>query len=151
MLPFAVSNGEVILIVVLVVAPIAALAFAGSGAVYREIGRGAFSMDHDQPDPSDNLSNSMGRAARDAEVRQMLEAKAYRQRARGETPLDVDAELQRISAPAAINLKADPALVEEVRQLVIARNARRARQGKEPLDVDAEIARQLHDLEGLGQ
>ena len=108
-------------------------------------------MDHDQPDPSDNLSSSMGRAAREAEVRQMLEAKAYRQRARGETPLDVDAELQRISAPAAVNLKADPALVEEVRQLVIARNARRARQGKEPLDVDAEIARQLHDLEGLGQ
>ena len=52
MLPFAVSNGEVILIVVLVVAPIAALAFAGSGAVYREIGKGAFSMDHDEPDPA---------------------------------------------------------------------------------------------------
>ena len=121
MLPFAVSNGEVILIVVLVVAPIAALAFAGSGAVYREIGR------------------------------EMLEAKAYRQRERGETPLDVDAELRRISAPAAVNVKADPALVEEVRQLVIARNARRERQGKEPLDVDAEIARQLRDLEGLGQ
>ena len=151
MLPLAVSNGEVILIVVLVVAPIAALAFAGSGAVYREIGRGAFSMDHDRPDPGADLGSSMGRAAREAEVRQMLEAKAYRQRARGEIPLDVDAELRRINAPAAINVKADPALVEEVRQLVIARNARRARQGKEPLDVDAEIARQLQDLEGLGQ
>jgi hypothetical protein len=146
MLPLAVSNGEVILIVVLVVAPIAALAFAGSGAVYREIGRGAFSMDHDRPDPGD-VGASMGRAAREAEVRQMLEAKAYRQRERGETPLDVEAELRRINAPATISVKADPALVEEVRQLVIARNARRERQGKEPLDVDAEIARQLHDLE----
>jgi hypothetical protein len=145
-LPLAVSNGEVILIVVLVVAPIAALAFAGSGAVYREIGRGAFSMDHDRPDPGD-VGASTGRAAREAEVRQMLEAKAYRQRERGETPLDVEAELRRINAPAAISVKADPALVEEVRQLVIARNARRERQGKEPLDVDAEIARQLHDLE----
>jgi hypothetical protein len=147
MLPFAISNGEVILIVVLVVAPIAALAFAGSGAVYREIGKGAFSMDHGRPGPSDELSNAMGRAAREAEVRQMLEAKAYRQRERGETPLDVEAELRRISAPAAVDFKADPALVAEVRQLVIARNARRERQGKEPLDVDAEIARQLHDLD----
>jgi len=34
---------------------------------------------------------------------------------------------------------------------VIARNARRQRQGKEPLDVEAEVARQLQELEGLGQ
>ena len=46
---------------------------------------------------------------------------------------------------------ADPALLAEVRQLVVARNARRARQGKEPLDVEAEVARQLEDLQGLGQ
>jgi hypothetical protein len=53
--------------------------------------------------------------------------------------------------PPAIATKADPALVAEIRQLVVARNERRARQGKDPLDVDAEIARQLRDLEGLGQ
>ena len=37
MLPLAVSNGEVIIIVVLVAVPIAAIAFAGAGGVYREI------------------------------------------------------------------------------------------------------------------
>jgi hypothetical protein len=45
----------------------------------------------------------------------------------------------------------DAELREEVRQLVIARNERRMRQGKPPLDVEEEIARQLADLENLGQ
>ena len=80
----------------------------------------------------------------------MLEAKAYRQRERGEEPLDVDEEMRKINAPT-VDVRADPALVEEVRQLVIARNAAPPAQGKEPLDVEAEIARQLRDLEGLGQ
>ncbi len=151
MLPVAISNGEVILVVVLLVAPIAAIAFAGSGAVYREIGKGGLSMDHDENGSGEDLHSTMGRAAQQAEIRQMLEAKAFRQRERGEVPLDVEAEMERLSAPAAVNLKADPALVAEVRQLVLARNARRERQGKEPLDVEAEVARQLRDLEGLGQ
>lgn len=149
MLPFALSNGEVIIVVVLLVAPIAAIAFAGSGAVYREIGKGAFAMDHERPKP--DLGSTMTRAAREAEIRQMLEAKAFRQIERGETPIDIEAELQRLTAPAAVEVQADPALVAEVRQLVVARNQRRARQGKEPLDVEAEVARQLRDLETLGQ
>lgn len=150
-LPLAISNGEVIIVVVLVVAPIAAIAFAGSGAVYREIGKGAFAMDHERPSPGSDLGATMSKAAREAEIRQMLEAKAYRQIERGETPIDIDAELRRLTAPAAVELAADPALVAEVRQLVVARNRRRARQGKEPLDVEAEVARQLRDLESLGQ
>ena len=150
MLPFAVSNGEVILIVVLVVAPIAAIAFAGAGAVYREIGKGGFAMDHGDG-KGDDLGATMSRAAQKAEIRQMLEAKAFRQRERGEEPLDVEEELERLTRPAEMDLNADPALVAEVRQLVIARNARRERQGKEPLDVEAEVTRQLRDLETLGQ
>ncbi len=151
MLPLGISNGEVIIIVVLVVAPIAAIAFAGSGAVYREIGRGTFAMDHDQRPTAGDLGAALSRAAREAEIRQMLEAKAFRQIERGETPIDIEAELARLTAPATVELRADPALVAEIRQLVVARNERRARQGKDPLDVDAEIARQLRDLEGLGQ
>ena len=85
MLPLAISNGEVIIVVVLVVAPIAAIAFAGAGSVYREIGKGAFAMDHDRPPPASDLGATMSRAAREAEVRQMLEAKAFRQIERGET------------------------------------------------------------------
>jgi hypothetical protein len=152
MLPVAVSNGEVIIIVVAVVAPIAAIAFAGAGSVYREIGKGAFSMDHEPKRTQGvDLGTVAGRAEQQAELRQMLEAKAYRQRQRGEEPLDVEAELARLNAPQrSRSLAADPALVAEVRQLVIARNERRARQGKEPLDVQEEIARQLSDLEGIG-
>jgi hypothetical protein len=142
MLPIALSNGEVILLVVLVVAPIAAVAFARSGAVYREIGKGTFAMDRDGE--GEDLGAAMGRAAAEAEVRQMLEAKAFRQRARGETPLDVDAELSRMASAPAVS-GSDPALVAEVRQLVLARNARRVRQGREPLDVEAEVARSLRD------
>jgi hypothetical protein len=149
-LSLAVSNGEVIIIVVLVAVPIAAIAFAGSGAVYREIGKGTFSMDHDRGTSGPDVSTGAGRAIQQAEIRQMLEAKAYRQRQRGEDPLDVDEEMRKMSSPT-VGVRADPALIEEVRQLVTARNSRRLRQGKEPLDVEAEIKRQLQDLEGLGQ
>jgi hypothetical protein len=82
----------------------------------------------------------------------MLEAKAYRQHARGEAPLDVEAELGKLledRPPPA--LTADRQLVEEVRQLVVARNERRLRRGEEPLEVDAEVERQLRELENLGQ
>jgi hypothetical protein len=147
----AVSNGEVIILVVLVAAPIAAVAFAGAGAVYREIGKGAFWMDHEEPAKGRAPGDTASQAEQEAEIRQMLEAKAYRQRQRGEEPLDVDEEMRKILAPAPVDFDADPALVEEVRQLVIARNGRRVRQGKEPLDVEAELRRQLEDLENLGQ
>ena len=132
----AVSNGEVIILVVLVAAPIAAVAFA---------------MDHEKGTSGPDLSTGAGRAIQQAEIRQMLEAKAYRQRQRGEEPIDVDEEMRRMLVPSPTALNADPALVEEVRQLVVARNARRLRQGKDPLDVEAEVSRQLEDLENLGQ
>jgi hypothetical protein len=152
-----VSNGDVILIVVFVAIPIAALAFAlGSGNAFRSIGKGGLSVEFDS-DFGEGLrdSGAEGTSASeaDAELRQLLEAKAYRQSARGEAPLDVDSEMERLRAeqrtPSVSNT--DPQLREEVRQLVMARNERRARQGKEPLDVDAEIDRQLRDLENLGQ
>jgi hypothetical protein len=73
----------------------------------------------------------------------MLEAKSRRRVARGEDPLDVEAELAGLTVGSA-----DPSLREEVRQLVIARNERRLRQGKELLDVEAEIDRQLRDIQG---
>jgi hypothetical protein len=91
--------------------------------------------------------------AREDEIRQLLQAKAYRQSARGEAPVDVEAELGRLleEQPAGGAGGDDPELREEVRQLVVARNERRRRQGKEPLDVDSEIERQLRELENLGQ
>lgn len=152
-----VSNGDVILIVVFVAIPIAAAFFAlGAAGAFRSIGKGGLSVEFES-DLGEGLRDSGAQTASasdaDAELRQLVEAKAYRQTARGETPLDVETEIERLRAeqrsPSVSN--ADPALREEVRQLVVARNERRARQGKEPLDVDAEIERQLRDLENLGQ
>lgn len=151
MLPLALSNGDVILIVVFIAAPIAALAFAGAGAVYKEIGKGAFAMDHDLPQARGRApGDSASREEQEAEIRQMLEAKAFRQAERGEEPLDVEEEMRKLLVPK-VDVSADPALVEEVRQLVVARNERLLRKGAEPLDVEAEIARQLSELENLGQ
>ena len=154
-IPAAVSNGEVILIVVFAAIPVAALAFAlGAGNAFRQIGKGQFSVefDTDLPQRMRDSDAEESAAERDEELRQLLEAKAYRQSSRGEAPLDVDRELERLlaEADAAPGID-DPALREEVRQLVVARNARRMRQGKEPLDVEAEIERQLRELENLGQ
>ncbi len=155
MLVFAISNGEVILIIVLAAIPIAALSFALSGEAFKQIGKGSFSVqfEHDLPQGVRDSDAEASAAVRDAEIRQLLEAKAYRQSARGERPLDVEAELERILLEDRESAEPgdDAQLREEVRQLVVARNERRARKGEKPLDVEAEIERQLRDLENLGQ
>jgi len=155
--PIALSNGDIIMIIVFVAIPVAAVVFVlGAGGAFRSIGKGGLSVEFES-DLGEGLRDSGAEASSagdaDAELRQLLEAKAYRQEARGETPLDVESELERLRAEQRTPTvsSADPALREEVRQLVVARNERRERQGKEPLDVDAEIERQLRDLENLGQ
>ena len=151
----AVSNGEVILIIVFAAIPVAALFFVlGAGNALRQVGKGQFSVEFDSEAPRGMRDSDAETTAevREDEVRQMLEAKAYRQSARGETPVDVASELERLmtEAPPAPTGE-DPQLRDEVRQLVIARNQRRARQGKEPLDVESEVERRLRELENLGQ
>jgi hypothetical protein len=95
----------------------------------------------------------MGRVEREAEIRQLVQARHDRQRARGEPPLDVEAEVSRLltldaeSAPAG-GYDEDQALRAEVRHLVVARNDRRAARGEPALDVEAEVDRQLRDLVG---
>ena len=153
------STGDVILIVVLVTIPIALITFVlGAGNALRQIGKGQFAVEFESDLPQ-RVSDDAAEAspeAREDEIRQLLEAKAYRQRARGEQPLEVEAELsklldQRPGADLSADPSADPQLVEEVRQLVVSRNERRIRQGREPLDVDREVERQLRELESLGQ
>lgn len=143
------------MIVVIATIPIALLTFAlGAKNALDQVGKGQFAVEFDS-DLSPKITDSDaegGEQAREDEIRQLLEAKAYRQQARGEGALDVDAEFTRLlteepEQPSGI----DHRLVEEVRQLVVARNERRVRQGKEPLDVDAEVDRQLRELENLGQ
>jgi hypothetical protein len=119
----------------------AAFSYWGSGRIYSGLGRGDLEMERDR-----RAAAPASAAEANEEIRQMLEAKSRRREARGEDPIDIDAELTLLTTgtPAP----GDPALREEVRQLVIARNERRVRQGKEPLDVEAEIDRQLRDIQG---
>jgi hypothetical protein len=132
--------GYVLVVVIVVSAIVAVISLRGER--YEHIGRGG--LFEDEPGRRD-----AGRAGResqamvDEEVRQMLDARNARRVARGQDPLDVEAEIRRLNAPVA-----DPALEAEVRQLVEARNARRVRRGEAPLDVEAEVRRHLDDLMG---
>jgi hypothetical protein len=140
----------VLLIVVIGGAIVAVFTFLGTGKLYDQIGRGGLSLREDDDGRGGTLGGGApptGAAAareRDDEIRQLLTARNERRTRRGEPPIDVDAELKRLTGAPAI----DPALREEIRQLVVARNERRARAGKEPLDVDAEIERQVRELSG---
>ena len=149
----AISNGEVLILIGAVAVPIAAFAFVTVGPLLRQLGKGKFAMQMERPPPSAGPvgGGPASDAVREAEIRQMLEAKAYRQSERGESPLDVDEEFKRLTEEQPATLASDPELVAEIRQLAIARNERRERQGKEPLDIDAEVERQLRDLEDIGQ
>lgn len=122
---------------------IAIAASLASGGLYDRIGAGMFSMDGEGRRTAPAPSGARARAEADAEIRQLVEAKSARRVARGEAPLDVDAEIAALTNPAPA---VDPALREEVRQLVVARNERRMRRGGEPLDVETEVDRQLRDL-----
>ena len=132
--------GTVLIVVSVLAVVVAAASYWGSGRIYSGLGRSDLELERDRP------AAVATAAERQEEIRQMLEAKSRRREARGEAPLDVEAEVAALTS-AAPGL-GDPALREEVRQLVVARNDRRLRQGKEPLDVEAEINRQLRDLEG---
>ena len=150
----AVSNGEVIILIGALVVPIALISFVTVGPLLRQLGKGRFAMQMERPTGGGGPGPGPAPASdevREAEIRQMLEAKAYRQRERGESPLDVDDEYRRLTDEQPATLASDPQLVDEIRQLAIARNQRRQRQGKEPLDIDAEVERQLRELEDLGQ
>jgi hypothetical protein len=125
--------GIVLIVVVVLAALVAVGTLATSGKSYDEIGRGGLAP-RDGDDPP---------AERDAEIRQMLDARNALRRRRGREPLDVEAELRALTRPAI-----DPGIEAEIRDLVHARNARRARRGEPPLDVEAEVAREIRALGG---
>jgi hypothetical protein len=147
----ALTSGDVLILICLVALPVAALAFITVGPLLEQLGKGRFALRMERPPPESGPGGAGSAEEREAEIRQMVQAKAYRQESRGERPLDVDAETRRLLDDRPATLASDPGLVEEVRSLVVARNERRERQGKEPLDVEAETERQLRELEDLGQ
>jgi len=126
----------VVVIGVSLVALIGAIvALATSGGSYDRIGRGGLSIGEERPA---RPPAPAGAGERDAEIRQYLAARNARRAARGEPPVDVEAELRSLTAPAA-----DPELADEVRRVVQARNARRVARGEPPLDVEAEVSKRL--------
>jgi len=150
------AGGFLLMLIVLVAiaVPLAAIAFARSGKGLAELGKGRFAVDFDRGDDD----------SREDEVRQLVEARAWRRAARGEDPGDTEAETARILAldpqarPGLQNGRdrsgtvardgqgPDSMLRDEIRQVVLARNESRRRRGEEPLDVEAEIGRLLRDL-----
>ncbi|HUB99159.1 MAG TPA: hypothetical protein VMS11_04990 [Solirubrobacterales bacterium] len=149
----AIDAGTVLVLITLLVAPIAAIAFARSGPAWSSIGKGPLAIEPEAPPatPASGRPSAAEAAAAAAEVRQMLAARGERQRRRGEQPVDVEAEASRLLAAgkgAAGNDEIAAELRAEVRQLVIARNERRRRAGLHPLNVEAETERELADLVG---
>ena len=121
----------------------AAVALVMTGKTWEEYGRNRLVWDT-EISQAPKSGSSAALLERDAEIRQLLEARNARRARRGEPPLDIEAELGRLTAPAI-----DAELRSEIRDLVVARNHRRARSGKPPLDVDAEIEREIAGLRNL--
>jgi len=136
------SGLAIVVIAVTVVGIVGAIVAAvGSGKLYEQVGKGGLSFDREAPSgPAPGSASA--RAEAEAEIRQLVEAKSARREARGEPPLDVDAEVAALTRSPVH----DDALRDEVRQLVIARNERRVRRGEQPLDLEAEVERQLRDI-----
>lgn len=137
------------------------ISWLAGGSVYDSIGEGGLTAG---PGPGGMPAgpapgSEAERIEREQEIRQMLQARSDRIVRGGGEPLDIDAEVARLSGPGLIGSgapdtserastgKHDAGLAEEVRQLVIARNERRARRGEQPLDVDAEVQRTLAELD----
>jgi hypothetical protein len=136
-----------------VVAPLVGLLLRRMGDAWGSVGGGPFAILRTEEPKSGRGKGApaaLDPAIQAAEVRQMLEAKAARQKQRGGPEIDVEAESERLLAVAAEGPSGgkDEALRAEVRSFVLARNERRRRQGLEPLDVAAETERQLADLGG---
>lgn len=145
----AAELGGLLILLIVVVVPVAAIAFARSGKGYSEIGKGRFAVDFGEENEPD----------RQDEIRQLVEAKAYRQAQRGETPVDVERETERLlRVDTELEPGAEPSsapdldpettqIREEMRQVVIAKNESRERRGEEPLDVEAEVDRMLAEFD----
>jgi hypothetical protein len=141
------STFGIVIWVVCVLAVVIALGLLiASGKTWEEFGKGRFAIDRDARHDA-GAASPTGIAEREADIRQLLEARNARRARRGESPIDVATEFERLIAPQTPSV--DPELREEIRQLVIARNHRRARAGQAPLDVDAEVAREISGLDGL--
>lgn len=149
----ALQKGVAVLVFTGIAAPLIGFLLKRVGGGWETMGGGPFAILNETPRRRGPLAaeQAVDPAIQAAEVRQMLEAKSQRREQRGEPPLDVEAETERLLEEAERPRGAeamDADLRAEVRQLVVARNERRLRQGLEPLDVEEETEKQLADLIG---
>ncbi len=92
-LSIAISDGTVLALITLIVAPIAAIAFARAGPAWKSIGQGPLALSERAPERQ--APPAEREAELRAEVRQFVLAANERRRRRGEAPLDVAAETRR--------------------------------------------------------
>jgi hypothetical protein len=148
----ALQKGGILFLITGVLAPLVGILLRRVAGGWETIGGGPFAIVNERRLSQKGASPpTVDPAIQAAEVRQMLEAKSERRSRRGEAPLDVEAETERLLAAAEQprgEEAMDAELRAEVRQLVVARNERRMREGLEPLDVEAETEKQLADLIG---
>jgi hypothetical protein len=135
--------GTVLWIVCVLGFLIAVAALITGGKTWEEYGKNRLLLDRDVA-AAPKSGSAAALLERDTEIRQLLEARNARRARRGQAPIDVEAELRRLTAP-----QIDSELRSEIRQLVLARNHRRARRGQPPLDVEAEIEREIAELGNL--
>lgn len=143
--PVHAAFGTVLWIVCIAAAVIALIALATSRKAWQEFGRHGLLL-RDSELPGTAAGTPAALRERDEEIRQMLEARNARRLRRGEAPLDLEAEMSRLTAAPV-----DSELRAEIRELVRARNYRRTRSGKPPLDVEAEVRRELAKLRESGR
>ncbi len=129
-------------------------AMATSGQQWEAYHKRGLFMESAQSTSGRPVSSEAAAAERTSEIRQMVEASNARRARRGEAPLDVDAEVARLTADPGSGAgptppaerAVDPEVEDEVRALVHLRNTRRVRRGQEPLDVETEVRRELAEL-----
>ncbi len=130
-------------IVLAVALVVAAVMFSRSGTALRNLGGGRWAIDRQGDGGTGDGAASESETIE--EVRQMVEARDFRLRRRGEDGIDVEAEVTRLTGVERGPEGEIAAWTVEIRQLVIANNERRRRRGEEPLDVEAEVARRLDE------
>ena len=79
--------GTVLIAVSLLAVVVAAISYWGSGRIYTGLGRGDLELERDRPVAAASAAEAQ------EEIRQMLQAKSERRAARGEAPIDIDAEM----------------------------------------------------------
>src|SRR5215210_6549464 len=93
--------GTILIAVSVLAVLVAAVSYWGSGRIYSGLGRSDLEFERDQ---------SASPAEAQEEIRQMLEAKSARREARGEAPIDIEAEVASLTRGPGLG---DPRLRDE--------------------------------------